>query len=376
MEHNRKSHPYRQFAVYVVLLYFLFALLPFGIYHLNQKDSSAHPPSENTNGTETKTLPTPEKTDSPPALPGFLDDADFLDSYKNSSILTDSPEEFSIKDLATGEILTVAAKDFLPAALVCEMPLSAPDESLKAQAVAIYTYYTAQRKASQEKGAEFDFTVNSDKWLIYTLPEKMKECWGEDYDTYWNKAKSLTDSVYGELLTVNSEPILAAYFAMSNGSTEASANVWGAEVSYLTSVASPGDLLSDGYLSTVVYTAEQIEEKLKTELSEFTFDFTLDKEKWFENQELSEAGYTKTISVCGTTIEGTKLRTALSLSSTSFEIDYDNSLFTFTVKGRGHGVGMSQVGAMYMAQQGSSYQQILSHYYPGTTLIQGISNSK
>lgn len=42
--------------------------------------------------------------------------------------------------------------------------------------------------------------------------------------------------------------------------------------------------------------------------------------------------------------------------------------FIFKVYGYGHGVGMSQQGAIQMAKDGSSYKQILAHYYPGTTL--------
>ena len=43
---------------------------------------------------------------------------------------------------------------------------------------------------------------------------------------------------------------------------------------------------------------------------------------------------------------------------------------TFVISGRGwgHGVGMAQWGAYGFAQQGFSYDEILSHYYPGTTL--------
>ncbi len=33
--------------------------------------------------------------------------------------------------------------------------------------------------------------------------------------------------------------------------------------------------------------------------------------------------------------------------------------------GRGHGVGMSQIGALYLAKDGWNYRQILHHYYPG-----------
>ena len=42
--------------------------------------------------------------------------------------------------------------------------------------------------------------------------------------------------------------------------------------------------------------------------------------------------------------------------------------FVFKTYGYGHGVGMSQHGAMEMAKNGSTYEQILTHYYPGTTV--------
>ena len=42
--------------------------------------------------------------------------------------------------------------------------------------------------------------------------------------------------------------------------------------------------------------------------------------------------------------------------------------FLVTGRGYGHGVGMSQYGALGFAQNGSTYDQILAHYYPGTAL--------
>ena len=48
-----------------------------------------------------------------------------------------------------------------------------------------------------------------------------------------------------------------------------------------------------------------------------------------------------------------------------FEIEYKNAEYTITTYGYGHGVGMSQNGANYMAKQGSSFEEILSHYYTG-----------
>ncbi|HUF02070.1 MAG TPA: SpoIID/LytB domain-containing protein [Gaiellaceae bacterium] len=45
-----------------------------------------------------------------------------------------------------------------------------------------------------------------------------------------------------------------------------------------------------------------------------------------------------------------------------------DAVFVFSGRGWGHGVGLSQYGAYGMAKQGSSYDEILAHYYVGTTL--------
>ncbi|MBR6702361.1 MAG: peptidoglycan DD-metalloendopeptidase family protein, partial [Clostridia bacterium] len=42
--------------------------------------------------------------------------------------------------------------------------------------------------------------------------------------------------------------------------------------------------------------------------------------------------------------------------------------FTFKIYGWGHGVGMSQEGAIAMANQGKTYKEIITHYYPGVTV--------
>jgi SpoIID/LytB domain protein len=44
------------------------------------------------------------------------------------------------------------------------------------------------------------------------------------------------------------------------------------------------------------------------------------------------------------------------------------ALFTFTGGGRGHGVGLCQYGARGMALDGSTYREILRHYYHGASI--------
>ena len=59
------------------------------------------------------------------------------------------------------------------------------------------------------------------------------------------------------------------------------------------------------------------------------------------------------------------------LRSCAFTSQYNSELdcFVFDVYGYGHGVGMSQWGAIGYAYNGWSYDQILTHYYTGTELV-------
>lgn len=56
------------------------------------------------------------------------------------------------------------------------------------------------------------------------------------------------------------------------------------------------------------------------------------------------------------------------LRSSRFELEVVNGEYLAEGTGYGHGVGMSQNGAMGRAHAGQNYKQILSAYYPGTVL--------
>ena len=68
-------------------------------------------------------------------------------------------------------------------------------------------------------------------------------------------------------------------------------------------------------------------------------------------------------------ITGTVIRSLFGLRSNHFEIVYKNDagqIFEITTLGYGHGVGMSQYGAIQYAKiEGWDYKQILNHYYTG-----------
>ena len=75
------------------------------------------------------------------------------------------------------------------------------------------------------------------------------------------------------------------------------------------------------------------------------------------------------IDICGRTYAGTDLRKLLNLRSTAFTVTTSQDTITFHTRGYGHRVGMSQYGANALAESGSTWQQILQHYYPDTALV-------
>ena len=99
-------------------------------------------------------------------------------------------------------------------------------------------------------------------------------------------------------------------------------------------------------------------------------DFSGPEETWIGPSEQDAGGRVAYQELGGVAIPGKELRALFSLRSTAFSLTYEEGLFLFTVTGFGHGVGMSQYGAMVMARDGADYREILSHYYPGTELIQ------
>ena len=84
--------------------------------------------------------------------------------------------------------------------------------------------------------------------------------------------------------------------------------------------------------------------------------------------------------VVGKELEIRRLLSDSHLKSSAFEVAYldaeghetgsdsDWTVLRLQGVGWGHGVGLCQIGAAVMASKGYDYRQILSHYYPGTTL--------
>jgi stage II sporulation protein D len=119
--------------------------------------------------------------------------------------------------------------------------------------------------------------------------------------------------------------------------------------------------LAPTYASEVTLSAAEVKAILLKEQPDLTLDD--DPAAWFGTPTLSEAGTVATQPVGDSTLAGTRVRALFGLRSAAFTVTHKDGSFTLAVKGFGHGVGMSQYGADYLARQGYSYDEILRYYY-------------
>lgn len=287
---------------------------------------------------------------------------------ENSAPAEDDKNTFKV--LTGTTVTTLSYRDFLIRTLAFEMPPTYHPEALKAQVVAAYTYH-GRRKHAQEKNpdealAGAHFKAPDDTFPQNYTEEKLRERWGDDYDAYYKKLGDAVDAVMGKVITYHGEWIDACYCAMSNGTTEAAKDVWGSDVPYLQSVASDGDKSATQYEKKTTLSVEQVKTALTGETP--TVKLPENPSAWFGKATRSETGMVLTMTVGDTSFAGTALRRIFALRSATFSVAYENDAFCFTVKGYGHGVGMSQHGANVLAKQGYSWKEILRHYYTGVTI--------
>lgn len=259
------------------------------------------------------------------------------------SIVEEKTESIKIENVEINKEL----EDYVVGVVAGEMPVNFPHEALKAQAVAARTYAIRQMKATPNIKYE-------DIAQAYIDIDTMKRRWGSNFDENYEKIRTNVYATAGQILEYDNEPILAAFCSTTNGYTEDCQNVWTQTLPYLTSVRSEGDELSPYYSDLVVLSKARFAEI-------FGGTDAVIKEK-------TNAGYVKSVTVKGKTYTGNDIRRILGLKSTSFDIASGGDNITITTKGYGHGVGMSQYGACYMANNGKGYCEILSHYYQGAII--------
>lgn len=262
-----------------------------------------------------------------------------------------------VKRLKTDTIETIPLESYIVGVLAGEMPIYFEKEALKAQAVASRSY--AIKRIEYNKDKEYD-VVDSIMNQVYLDEDYLKEAWGNNYVVNINKLRSAVNETIDECLTYDDKVIDALFFSTSNGYTEDADLVFNLNLPYLKSVESKWDEKeSSAFSTTTVIPLNKFYEKLNLKYN---------KELKVEIIKRSPTNRVLELKINNQKFTGKDLYNSLSLRSTDFIITQIGTNVFIDMKGYGHGVGMSQYGALGMAKEGYSYKDILSHYYQNTTI--------
>lgn len=250
----------------------------------------------------------------------------------------------------------IPLEDYLYGVLPVEMSPDWPLEALKAQAVASRTY--ALRYINPSK--DFDVT-DGVEMQVYNGTSKISP-----------RIIEAVNSTRGEVLKFKGRLISAFFHACCGGHTASVRSAWGEEITKpLYGVQDPFCSPSRHYRWEYFLASSELLKYIQSEGS------TALKVKSLKVHKKDRSGRAVSFAVgtdAGTrTVQATELRKRL--GTFEFRSTYITSVsavkggFEISGRGWGHGVGMCQEGAKYMAFKGKSYKKILHHYYPGAAIV-------
>ena len=305
-------------------------------------------------------------------LPALLTKKNIETSYNNLvENTTQETEKYDYKNYGkikllhkkTNEVEEINIDDYLCNVVSAEMPANYEEEALKAQGIVARTYTIF--KSQEKKHENADICDDSTCCQAWISKEERFERWEEGKrDYYWEKILNCVKQTSGKIITYENKPINALFHANSGGTTELPVNVWGgSSLPYLQVVETAGEEGYNQYNSEVLLTNEELINKLKSKYQDIQIDFNNSDD--LKILEYTDSNRVKTVKFGNHNLSGVETRTILGLKSTNFEIIKENEKIKFTVKGYGHGVGMSQTGANTMAKEGKDYEDIIKHFYVG-----------
>ena len=284
----------------------------------------------------------------------------------------------------------VYIETYLKGVLPYEMSNSAGAEALKAQAVVARTY--ALKKMQGRASSLYDLVDTSSDQVYYGLPSGYDAC------------NAAVDATAGMVLTYNGEVCSAYYSASNGGQTESAANAWGVSgYPYLAVKDDPYDLANPQSTVKTAFIPKNCNDsavnaaflsllKTKSVSALASQGCAATEENTVVNTVSSmvltsplypapSRIYTRLTVTAACTVEGVgqvnaivsldvfnELESILGLGINSgknelWSILETNNGFSLQARRYGHGIGLSQRGAMQMSGAGIPYEQILGFYF-------------
>ena len=309
----------------------------------------------------------------------------------------------------------VSLEEYLYGVVPKEIPSSAPLEALKAQAIVSRSYSLSNLNKHIKDGYNL---CDSTHCQVYG-----------GYSAEKDSTNTAVDETKGMILEYNDRAVDAVFHSSSGGHTESSENVWGTKIPYLVAVKDPFSLNAPNSNWNITFTNSVIVNNLRNnniEIQDLIDIEVLDRTESGRAKTIKVVASDKTVLLSGDkfrsimgnsnfkstlfsieknydtdrvvkstlskngiedidfssstimimtnngikNLDKSSINVLNSLGQTNIKIDTKASSFSFVGKGYGHGVGMSQYGAIEMAKEGYNYEQILQYYYKDIKIVQ------
>ena len=274
--------------------------------------------------------------------------------------------------------LNLPLEDYVLGVVATEGSMEDQPEALKALAIAVRSYALKNRARHEREGFDFCTTTHCQRFQLARGAQGRSPNVSEGLDGS-PRFIAVVRSTEGEVLLDDGGQIAESYFSASCGGATANlGTLWGGNTpAYLRGVHDEYCAAMPHRSWTDVISRAQLLDALqgdaRTNAGARLDDITVTRR--------DDSGRAEQI-----TIEGEQRRVVRGwdfkiivgralgwnkLKSSRFAIKRSGNDFVFRGSGFGHGLGLCQEGAHVMAQRGSSYRQILGHYFPGTTVAKG-----
>lgn len=204
--------------------------------------------------------------------------------------------------------------------------------------------------------------------MSYMTERQMKNAWGDKYEENYNLIADCVAATSGRLMRCNGTLIEARYTAVSSGKTLSGGELLGDNYAYLAAVDCPDDVNSPDYLTVHTISYKDFVKKMKAQYT----DIGLNENNPLADIQIvlkSDSGYVVKLQVGNVVMTGAKFAEILEINSACMNIENLNGSLKITTKGKGDGFGVSLYTADIMAQNGSSYEEILQKFYSGISFV-------
>jgi SpoIID/LytB domain protein len=293
-------------------------------------------------------------------------------------------------------------EQYLESVISSEMNAASSLELLKAHAVISRSWLLSQIQKRQKSGGQnnfFSFVKKDDELLRWYDREDhtlFDVCADDHCQRYQGITRATTASVAkalkatrGQVLLYDDELCDARFSKCCGGTTEEFQYCWeDTPKPYLVSTDDPfcnthdpqilqqvlndyDQETPDFYHWTVEYSKTElsslVEQKMKLGLGEIVDLIPLERGKSGRIWKLRLVGTERSFTI-GKELEIRRALSKTHLYSSCFDVEKQGDRFILQGKGWGHGVGLCQIGAAVMGEQGYNYEEILLFYYRGAEI--------